>query len=156
MTRQIALLVDYPELIPRLAKWRWDEWGHLDPEGSLDEWTERLTKRVHRDCIPLTVIALEDEQPVGMASLVQYDMDTRKDLSPWLAGLLVVPAFRKRGHGSALVVAIEACARDRGLDTLYLYTNSAQELYIKLGWKEINREAYRGREVVIMQKALSL
>ena len=82
-------------------------------------------------------------------------MDTRKDLSPWLAGVFVSPAFRGRGHGAALVTAVEDHATRVGVERLYLYTNSAQSLYEKLGWVEIEREHYRGREVVIMQKNLS-
>jgi N-acetylglutamate synthase-like GNAT family acetyltransferase len=154
MSRQIALLADYPELIPRLAKWRWDEWGHLDPAGSLDEWKERLAKRVHRDRIPLTVIALEDEQPVGMASLLHYDMDIRRDLSLWLAGVLVPPASRRRGIGSALVTVIEQHASALGVDILYLYTNNTQRFYAKLGWQVIEQESYRGQDVVLMSKVI--
>jgi GNAT superfamily N-acetyltransferase len=156
MSRRLTLLADYPELAPMLAKWHWEEWGHLAPNRPLEQWIERMADRVNRDQIPLTVIAFEEDQPVGLASLVIYDMDTRKDLSPWLAGVYVAPAFRGRGHGAALVTAIEEYGVKLGVETLYLYTNTAQGLYEKLGWSEIEREPYRGREVVIMQKDLNL
>lgn len=154
MTFQLELLADNPHLIPTLARWRWEEWGHLTPDRQLDAWIKGLTERCNRDRIPLTVVALEAGQPVGQASLVHHDMETRQDLSPWLAGVLVQPAFRRRGFGSALVQAIEGHAMRMRIDRLYLYTNSAQALYEKLGWEEIEREPYRGREVVIMQKRL--
>lgn len=154
MTPKLALLADYPELIPTLARWRWEEWGQLTPERPLEAWISGLSERCNRDRIPLTVIAFEGEEPVGQASLVYHDMTTRQDLSPWLAGVLVQPEFRRRGFASALVQAIEKHASGMGIDRLYLYTNSAQGLYEKLGWQEIEREPYRGREVVIMQKDL--
>ena len=154
MTLNIGLLAEYPELTPMLARWHREEWGHLTPGRSLREWTDRLSKRANRDRIPLTVIAFENEQPVGLASIVLYDMDTRKDLSPWLAGVFVAPAFRRRGFGAALVTAIEEHASRLGVERLYLYTNSAQGLYEQLGWQEIEREAYRGREVIIMSKII--
>lgn len=149
------MLADHPELCPTLAQWRWEEWGHLTPDRPLEQWIEQLADLAHHDHIPLTVIAFDEDQPAGLASLVFHDMDTREDLSPWLAGVLVAPAFRGRGHGAALVTAIEEHAARLGVETLYLYTNSAQGLYEKLGWEEIEREAYRGREVVIMEKKLS-
>ena len=155
MTRKLELLADHPELCPTLARWRWEEWGHLTPDRPLQQWIERLTEHMHRDHIPLTVIAFDENQPAGLASLVFHDMDTRKDISPWLAGLLVAPAFRGRGHGAALVNAIEEKAAGLSVETLFLYTNSAQGLYEKLGWEQIEREPYRGREVVIMSKILA-
>lgn len=154
MTKKLSLLANHLELIPLLANWYRQEWGHLSPDRSLEEWIQRLAERAHRDRIPLTVIAFEDDQPVGLASLVAADMDTRRDLSPWLAGVYVAPAYRKRGFGSDLVMDIEERAAGLGIETLYLYTNSAQRLYERLGWLEIEREPYRGREVVIMSKVL--
>lgn len=155
MSRKIALLAEYPELIPRLAQWRWEEWGHLHPYRPQDEWIKRLAGHIHQDQIPLTVVAFENEEPVGLASLVHSDMETRKDLTPWLAGVLVLPTFRGRGFGSALVTAIEQHAAALGVETLYLYTDSAQGLYEKLAWEEIDREPYKGREVVIMYKRMT-
>ena len=155
MTHHLTLLAEKPELAPILARWHFEEWGHLTPDRPFEQWVERMQGRAHRDQIPLTVVAFEGEQPVGLASLVFHDMDTRKDLSPWLAGVYVSPAFRGRGYGAALVTAIEEQAAQLGIETLYLYTNSAQGLYARLGWKEIEREEYRGREVVIMCKNLN-
>ena len=155
MTRMTAYLADHPDLIPTLARWRWEEWGHITPDRSMDEWIEGLVNQANRDRIPVTLVAFDDDQPAGMASLVYYDMDTREDLTPWLASVLVEPSFRDRGHGSALVTAIEEIAAALDVETLYLYTNSAQSLYERLGWKEIEREPYRGREVVIMRKKLT-
>lgn len=155
MNPRLALLADYPDLIPGLARWRWEEWGHLTPDRTLEEWEQQLAQRSQVDRIPLTVVAFVKDQAVGLASLVEYDMDTRKDLSPWLAGVLVHPKYRRCGYGASLVTAIEEQAKTLGVENLYLYTNSAQGLYTKLGWGEIGREPYRGREVVIMSKVLA-
>ena len=91
---------------------------------------------------------------MGLVSLVLYDMDTRKDLSPWLAGLYVRPPSRSLGIASALIQALGEKARDLGYEKLFLYTHSASGLYEKLGWEAINKEDYQGREVVIMRTAL--
>ena len=86
---QIDYLADHPDVIPTVARWLHDQWSHLSREASV----ERREARLHADCnwdrIPLAVVALVDEEPVGVARLVEYDMDTRKDLSPWLAWVFV-------------------------------------------------------------------
>jgi hypothetical protein len=39
----------------------------------------------------------------GSAMLIAHDMDTRMELSPWLAGVFVAPKRRGCGVGAALV-----------------------------------------------------
>ncbi|MDF1501040.1 MAG: GNAT family N-acetyltransferase [Anaerolineales bacterium] len=148
---KIELLADHPEAIPVIARWHWAEWGHYNPEGSFGLVLEKLSQRVHRERIPFAYLALQKEIPMGTASLVELDMDTRKDLSPWLAGVYVDPAFRNRGVGSALVQKVCEKAEQLRFDELFLYTNTAYDLYKKLGWFAIEQEQYRGRLVSIMK-----
>ena len=42
-------------------------------------------------------------------------MDTRKELSPWLASVFVAPEFRKWGIGSKLVLHVMEQAREDSL-----------------------------------------
>lgn len=147
---RIALLADHPKFVPTVAAWHYAEWGHLDPAGSLESWTDGLAQRTCRDGIPTTLAALENEVPVGSASLVEHDMTTRPDLTPWLAGVYVLPAHRRRGVGSALVRRAMAVAADLAFETLYLYSRSAVALYRRLGWQVLDHECYEGREVAVM------
>jgi GNAT superfamily N-acetyltransferase len=147
---RIASIAAHLDLLPTIAQWHWDEWGHLDPAGSLATWTEGLSERTNRDRIPATFVAFVGDVPVGSAVLVEHDMDTRTDLSPWLAGLFVLPAHRRAGIASALVKYAAQQASAFGVRTLYLYTHSAAGLYASLGWREFGREHYEGREVTLM------
>jgi GNAT superfamily N-acetyltransferase len=146
----IVFLADHPQWIPTIARWFWDEWEHLDPSGSLKSWIERLAAQAHRDRIPMTLVAVEKGDPIGTAQLVMYDMQTRKDFSPWLAGVFVLGAHRSRGVGSQLVRAATTEARRMAAGMLYLYTRNALPFYEKLGWHMMERCTYQGREVVIM------
>jgi GNAT superfamily N-acetyltransferase len=142
------------DLVPVVSRWHYEEWGHLDPAGSLESWTEGLAERTHADRIPTMLVAFDGSVPVGSSVLVEHDMDTRLDLTPWLAGVFVLPSHRRRGIASRLVSHAMSKAREFGVETLYLYTRSKQPLYAGLGWDPIGREHYEGRWVTLMSTVL--
>jgi GNAT superfamily N-acetyltransferase len=100
---QIDSIADHLDLVDVIARWHFAEWGHLDPSGTLEAWTEGLRQRTQRDQIPTTYIALEGDESLGSVTLVEHGMLTHPDLSPQVAGVYVIPACRHRGIGSALV-----------------------------------------------------
>lgn len=152
----IESIADNLDLLPIIAKWHWDEWGHADPEGSVDTWTDALRERTLRDKIPTTYVALSDSNTLlGAVTLVDSDMEAHKELTPWLAGLYVHPDHRKKGIGSALVNHLVAKVQDIGLPELFLYTSNATVLYKKLGWRTIAEEFYEGEDVNVMVFDLS-
>jgi hypothetical protein len=102
MNYQFESLADHLDLVATIAQWHWDEWGHADPTGSLEAWTTGLATRTLRDTIPTSYVALVEHMPVGSVTLVDHDMTTHQELSPWLAGLYILPAYRHQGIGSAL------------------------------------------------------
>lgn len=82
----------------------------------------------------LGIVAEFDGTIAGCCLIVPHELDQHHDLGPWLAGLVVEPAMRGRGIGSALVQAVEDEARQRSIDRLYLYTSGAEPFYATLGW----------------------
>jgi N-acetylglutamate synthase-like GNAT family acetyltransferase len=98
----------------------------------------------------MTVVALSDETLLGSASLIAHDMDTRMDLSPWLASVYVTPAYRDRGLGSTLVRRIASEAATLGFERLYLFTPDRERFYARLGWTVLERTVYRGYDQVVM------
>jgi GNAT superfamily N-acetyltransferase len=147
---RIASIADHPHLIETIASWHWDEWGHADPDGSLDAWTENLRRSSNRDRIPTIYVALDGDEPLGAVGLNEHDMSTRLDLSPWVSGVYVKPSARGRGVASALVRHAVREAKRMGIVRLYLYTGSARELYERLGWRVIEDDTYNGFPVTIM------
>ena len=91
---------------------------------------------------------------IGTASLIEHDVPTRAELTPWLASVYVDPRFRKRGIGSALVRAVLQEARNLGLEKLYLITPDQVPFYRRQGWQEMEEIVYRGEAVTIMVYAL--
>jgi GNAT superfamily N-acetyltransferase len=146
---RIENIADHPALVETVARWQWGEWGHLDPDDSLAARIASLRDQMP-DRIPTTSIALEGGEPLGTASLVMHDMDTHRELSPWLASVYVTPTARGRGVASALVRRVVQQAATLGIARLYLYTPDAQGLYEKLGWQAIGTEHFEGHHVTIM------
>ncbi len=124
------------------------------PELTVENLTDIFREHLNRDCIPLTLIALFDGQPAGTASIYVHDMDTRPDLSPWLAAVYVAPSYRKRGIGSALVKAVEGAAHKLRIGRLYLFTPDQERFYARLGWSVLERVEYWNQTVVIMEKCM--
>jgi predicted N-acetyltransferase YhbS len=48
------------------------------------------------------VIAFSGQQAFGSAQLIAHDMDTRMELTPWLAGVYTAAEYRGRGIGIGL------------------------------------------------------
>ena len=86
---------------------------------------------------------------------MRSDLDSRPDLSPWLGGLYVEPAFRGRGHAARLVCEVEEAARAASVSTLWLYTLNAEALYLRLGWQHAGVEQEDGRDVLLMRRDLA-
>jgi GNAT superfamily N-acetyltransferase len=152
----IEYLADSPQLVPVIAKWHHDQWSYLNPDRSLSDRIAEYQTGHGRGQIPTTVVAFLEDQPVGSASLIEHDMDTRLELTPWLASVFVSPLHRGQGIGSALVRRIEKEAENLGIGVLYLFTPDQESLYTRLRWKVLSREDYRGEEVVIMEKKISV
>jgi GNAT superfamily N-acetyltransferase len=151
---RIDRLAHHVEHVATLAHWHHAEWGALDPSLTIEAREERIRGRATPAGIPTAVVAFIDDQLVGSASLVEADMDSHPELSPWLASVFVSPAFRRRGVGSALVVEIERIAAQEGVETLWLWTPNQEQLYAQLGWTSVAQEPYRGGEATLMRKPI--
>ncbi len=146
----IQYLVDYPDALSILAEWQHREWGHIRAGDTVEKRRARLEGYSNRDRIPLTVVALEGSEVLGSASLVSHDMETRMELTPWLAGVYVAEQYRRKGIGAQLVRRIMDEAGKLDVSLLYLYTVHSEEFYAALGWTLLERTNYREQKVVIM------
>jgi N-acetylglutamate synthase-like GNAT family acetyltransferase len=141
--------------VPELAQLHFDEWKHLSPDVTLNDRVRKLQKMAASDDIPFVVVATDNDQLAGSAALVEQDMRTRTDLSPWLASVFVKTAFRNKGLGTRLVRRIENEAARRGVRKLYLFTEHARSLYSKLGWHDLETSEYEGVQVTVMFRELA-
>lgn len=154
-TVHIAYLADHPAFIPTLARWHHAQWSYLDVGVSVEQRAVRLQAHLGRRQIPTTFVVLRRDTLLGSASLIAHDMDTRMDLSPWLASVYVAPEHRGQGMGTALVRRVVEEAKALGVETLYLFTPDKEGFYARLGWSVLERASYRGTQVVVMALRVS-
>jgi N-acetylglutamate synthase-like GNAT family acetyltransferase len=143
-------LAEHPHLVPTLALWVKGEWGHQCPDVAYEKYVSDFQRQTTHGRIPETFVALEDNTLLGTASIIEHDMSTRMELSPWMASVYVAPEFRNKGVGSALVRTVMQEAGRLGLQKLYLITPDKGGFYSRLGWQVIETAAYRGENVTIM------
>src|ERR1700734_1134494 len=96
-----------PDLAPIVAALLVDACGH--PGGRTLEGMTFLILASPRGP-DNTFVLFNYDKPVGTASLAHDDLESRRDLTPWLAGVFVEPSSRGRGYATALVRQVEAFA----------------------------------------------
>ena len=72
----------------------------------------------------------------------------------WLALVYTLPQERGKGYGTLLCQYMQEHAQEMRIENVYLFTDTAESLYKKLGWREIERLHYKTRNVIVMSKEL--
>jgi predicted N-acetyltransferase YhbS len=134
------------------ARWRASAFSVL--EASFEQELRSLELFASDPSRGVALIARSDGEPIGTCLLAESEIKPNHDVSPWLAGLFVVPEHRRQGAGAALVRAIEDQARQRGFSQLYLYTSAAAGFYARLGWAALDRTNWRGLDTTLMVRNL--
>ncbi len=143
-------LKKYPQHLSQLAKWHHAEWSYLNPKSSLKSREQKMQSYLEETFIPSTFIAKTDHELIGSASIIENDMDTHPEMTPWLASVYVSKKYRHQRVGSRLVKYVMNQASLYNFDKLYLFTTDQEDFYKKLGWEIIKEETYRRCSVNIM------
>ena len=155
MTLEIVSTRTRADLVAVTARWRWAEFYQDDGTPWETVLAGAQDTAASREPMPQTLVLLADGEPVGTASLTAHDLDERPDLSPWLAGVFVVPEARGRGYAGMLVAGVEALAAFWAIPTLWLYTRRAERVYARAGWTTAERFQLKGKDYALMRRDLS-
>ncbi len=152
---RIEDLTDRDDLVVEVARLHHEEWGHLSPEQTLEDRAEKLRQCPGHGEIPTAFVATSEDRLLGTAMLIAHDMQTRLDLTPWLAGIYVKPKHRRSGVAAALIDQVASAASRLGVTTLYLHTlTDLEPFYTRLGWTPFEYCEYKGLDVIIMSRPL--
>lgn len=154
MTKTISIdvLKNRQEAIPHLASIWHEAIGKVwAPDVSIESAIERFNQHLQENTLPLTLVALDGNKPIGMCSLRSND-GIRPDLTPWLGSLVVDPNHQKQGVGQQLIEAIKQKAKSLGYPTLYLFAfdQTIPNYYTRLGWLKIGMDLCKNIPVTVM------
>ena len=153
MDKQIVTTVDRPDLIDVAAEWIWNAFWKKN--GYTLEQIRALVISSNAVVGPSQcMLLLVDGVPVGTAGLIRNDLDSRPELTPWLAAMYVRPELRGRGYALELIRAVENAAVLAGYSQVWLYTLVAEGLYLKAGWQSVERFEMEGVQAVLMRRDL--
>ena len=141
------------KLIARLANWYFEEWG-IPKERTLS----RLVNHPNDDVL-IQLVLKEGNRIIATGGLYNNTGLTLifpkyKALSPWIAQLYTDKPHRGKGYGSILLNMLEEYAFKSGFTQVYLYTSTAERLYKRSGYVQIERLRYRDANTVVIEKNL--
>ncbi|NNF95848.1 MAG: GNAT family N-acetyltransferase [Halobacteria archaeon] len=153
----LEFLANKENAIPLLARWYFEEWGHLEKGNTLDKVTEKLHGYLNTDKIPLIVLAVEGGEILGAAQLKYREMDIYPEKEHWLGGVYVSKNHRGNKLAEQIIRKVVSIAGKLDVHKLYLQTeNLSGGLYTRLGWLPIEQVNYRGLDVLVMEKEIGV
>ncbi|WIG60430.1 MAG: hypothetical protein OJF49_003178 [Ktedonobacterales bacterium] len=155
----ITLLADMPGLAAAWAELHWREWGDEPGREALSWWVEDAAQAVERTRVPVAFLALGDrEEVLGGVGLHEFDLEERRDRSPWIVGTIVRADQRGEGIGQALMAALEGWAINVGIAQVWVGTETARAVafYRRSGYEWVEEIASRhGEPATVLTKRLT-
>jgi GNAT superfamily N-acetyltransferase len=153
----IHLLADNADLIATIGELRWREWGHAPDPEDLDWWVNVTAREAGRDHVPITWVAIDERGvALGAVGLGEFDIEERRDHSPWVLGMIVRPDRRGLGIGRLLLAHLEAWAEIHGFKQVWVANEGpAISFYRTCGWDLSETvERVSGESVSVLTKLL--
>lgn len=134
-----------------VISWIWKEFGSKNDYAFFESI---IKNSLRKNQLPLTFIALIDNELVGTIGLWRGDLLSRQDLYPWLSALVVKENYRGKGIGQELQHFLFNYCRETGFTELFLYTDICN-YYEKTGWEYLEDGVeYSGEYIKIYKKKI--
>jgi GNAT superfamily N-acetyltransferase len=155
MVPTVKLLADTLGSAQAVADMRWREWGHFPESEDPAWWLETTLREAGSTDLPITFVAHGGVDVLGAVGLDTYDLDERRETSPWITGMIVRADRRGIGVGRALMHHLERWAVDQGIDEAWVGTDLAAGFYQRCGWTvEETFVANTGQQMAVLHKQL--
>ena len=151
----ISFLADVPFFVDQLAELHAREWEHLYPDWNFSKARAEFLGEKADGSLPSTMVMHEGLELIGSVSVVFGDCPARPEWDPWLASLYVVEAWRGRGYGWELVQAASSLAVAAGVPRIFVFTESAENLFARCGFEILEQTILQGAPISILTKSLS-
>ena len=140
-----------PECIEEISDWHYQEWRHLYPSLTRDDFRRDIQDSLESGLIPGTWVLEKDGQIIGTASLQADIIESRSVKSPWLSNVYIREDYRGQGLGRSMVQQVLEQLAGSGLEQLLLYTEDQPDFYAALGWELVSTESYQDKQLHLMR-----
>jgi len=131
----------------------------------LQEWSIPIERTIQRlstqtkDDVLFQLAFYKNGKPIATGGLYNnvgllHEHEKFKKLGPWIALLYTEPNSRNQKCGQTLLQEIEKNSKNLGYKEIYLYTFTAESLYLRNGWKPLEQVIYKGNDTVVMKKEI--
>jgi GNAT superfamily N-acetyltransferase len=109
-----------------------------------------------RISLPISWVAGDGGGPaVGAVGLGEFDIEERRDRSPWVMGMIVRPDQRRRGIGRLLLATLADWASSRGVLQIWVATGGAAvTFYNDCGWDAVETFSRGSEETTVLTRHL--
>jgi GNAT superfamily N-acetyltransferase len=156
---KLDFLKNWPQAIPTIAQWVYDEWSPYDPSLTKERLIHSFSARLNDDRLPITFIALKETVPIGIISVKGRADPEFSDFpqdSLWAGSLQVVHEERCRGIGEELGKFAIALAKRLNYAEIYFYTSNPLNVkwYTKRGAEIIGMRPFHNHTITILRMSL--
>jgi len=150
---KIKQLSECPEHLDTVGRWIYDQWWRT-PDNSPEVVLSLLRTHTEKDTVPLTIVALEEDTPVGSCCIIDNDCVHRPQYTPWVAAVFVKEKLRCRGIASHILQEASRVAKRGNLNGLYIDCHiKTARVYEKNGWNVLERDV-GDKDSVVMFRAI--
>lgn len=151
---KIVSIFDHLQLVPVVATWIVEQWSFLEPDMSIDAWTEYIQTLIesNQDQASL-LVAMDNSTPIGCFAMYPEDPATSiKDLGPWIGAFYIDEKYRGTKVARLLNDTMIDTAREMDVKTVYAVVTNPKLIKIahRRGWKTIKEEFYKTRDTTII------
>ena len=156
MAVTVMSLADSLASAPAVAEMRWREWGRPPEPEDPQWWLDTTVAEAGSDELPVTFVAHDETGAVlGAVGLDDYDLDERRETSPWVTGMIVRHDLRGQGVGRRLMQHLEQWAAQHGIAHAWVGTDLAAGFYRSCGWTSLETfTANSGEVICVLHKQL--
>lgn len=136
---KIKYLAHFPSHTKALSEIWADTIGKdLFPEVSSDMKEADIKQTLNENKLPLSFVALQDNDPVGMSSLSMDSQIDTPELSPWVS-LFFKEEYRSKGLAKLLIRSVKSKAFKMGFKKLYvvIFNKDLIPKYEEFGWTKV-------------------
>lgn len=140
-------------IIELIGNWYLEEWGF-----SIEKTIQNL-KSITTSPTQFQVLMTLDGSPIATGGIYNHvgliDREPKFNIyKNWLSLVYTIPNQRQKGYGALICNHIQDHCKNIGINKIHLFTDTAESLYKRLDWAELERLTIANRNIVVMEKNL--